>query len=58
METFKGEAFILITVTSSTKLICFRQRYQESLTIAEYPLRQLIRLGGLVNNYSSRPNWL
>ena len=32
------EAFILITVTSSTKLICFRQKYQKSFKIGEYSL--------------------
>ena len=42
------EAFILVTVTSSTKLTCFWQKYQESLKIVIYPLHQLlIRLGCL-----------
>ena len=41
------EAFILVTVTSSTKLTCFWQKYQESLKIVIYPLHQLIRLGRL-----------
>ena len=41
------KAFILITWTTSTKLICFRQKYQESLKIAEHPLHQSIRLGRL-----------
>jgi len=38
---------ILITVTISTKLIHFRQKYHESLNIAEFPLHQLIRQGRL-----------
>ena len=42
------EAFILITTTSTTKLVCFRQKNQESLKIAEYPLHQSIRLGHLI----------
>ena len=36
---------ILTTLTSSTKLICFQQKYQESTKLAEYPLHQLICLG-------------
>ena len=36
-----------ITVTISTKLICFRRKYQESLKTAEYPLHQLMHLGRL-----------
>ena len=43
----KREAFTLITVTSSTKLICFRRKYQESLKMAENPPHWLIRLGHL-----------
>ena len=39
------EAFILITVTSSTKLICFQKKYQESLKLSECQLHQLIRQG-------------
>jgi len=42
------EAFILITTTSTTKLVCFRQKNQESLKIAEYSLHQSIRLGHLI----------
>ena len=42
------EAFILITTTSTTKLVRFRQKNQESLKIAEYPLHQSIRLGHLI----------
>ena len=38
---------IFITVTVSTKLIHFQQKYQESLNIAKYPLHQLIHLGCL-----------
>ena len=38
-------ASILITRTTSTKLICFRQKFQESLKTAEHPLHQSIRLG-------------
>ena len=34
--------FILITATSSTNLICFRRKYQESVKIAEYLFYQLI----------------
>ena len=41
----RGRRFI--TVTISTKLICFRRKYQESLKTAEYPLHQLIHLGRL-----------
>ena len=47
-EAFKKrdwEAFILITVTNSTKLICFQKKYQESLKVSECPLHQLIRQG-------------
>ena len=48
---------MIITVTSSTKLICSRQKYQQSLIIAEYPLHQLIRQGRLeVNIALSYPN--
>ena len=48
---------IYITVTSSTNLICFRRKYQESLKIAEYPLYQLIRLRLLeIHNALSTPN--
>ena len=36
-----------MTVTSSTKLIYFQQKYQESAQIAEYPVHLLIRLGRL-----------
>ena len=36
------EAFILITVISSTKLICFWRNYQKSLKIAEYPAPSII----------------
>ena len=32
----KRKAFILITATSSTKLICFPAKYQQSVKIAEY----------------------
>ena len=42
------EAFILITTTSTTKLVRFRQKNQESLKIAEYPPHQSIRLGHLI----------
>ena len=35
------------TVTSSTKLICFQQIYQENLKIAEYPFHQSIGLDHL-----------
>ena len=42
------EEFILITTTSTTKLVCFRQKNQESLKIAEYLLHQSIRLGHLI----------
>ena len=38
---------ILITVTISTKLIHFRQKYQESLNMVAFPLHQLIHLGRL-----------
>ena len=41
----RGRRFI--TVTISTKLICFRRKYQESLKTAEYPLLQLMHLGRL-----------
>ena len=41
----RGRRFI--TVTISTKLMCFRRKYQESLKTAEYPLHQLIHLGRL-----------
>ena len=52
---------MIITVTSSTsstKLICSRQKYQQSLKIAEYPLHQLIRQGrSLEMNFAlSYPN--
>ena len=36
---------VLITVTISTKLIHFLQKYQESLNIAEFPLHQLLCQG-------------
>ena len=38
---------VLITVTISTKLIHFRQKYQESFNMAAFPLHQLIHLGHL-----------
>ena len=41
----RGRRFI--TVTISTKLICFRRKYQESLKTAEYPLLQLMHVGRL-----------
>ena len=53
------KAFVLITVTSSKKLSCFRQlqKYQKSLKIAEYPLHQLICLGRLgISIALSNPN--
>ena len=34
-------------MTSSTKLICFGKKYQDSLKIGEHPLHQLIRLDRL-----------
>ena len=37
----------LMTVTSSTKLIYFQRKYQESAQIAEYAVHLLIRLGRL-----------
>ena len=37
--------------------MCFRQKYQESLKITEYPIHQLIRLGRLeVHIAISNPN--
>ena len=37
--------------------MCFRQKYQESLKITEYPIHQLIRLGRLeVHVALSNPN--
>ena len=46
-----------MTVTSSTKLICFWQKYQESLKMVEYPLQQLICLGHLeIHVALSTPN--
>ena len=48
---------LFIAVTSSTKRICFRQKYQESLRIVEYPLPRLIRLGRLeIHIALSNPN--
>ena len=39
--------FILITIIRSKKLTCFKQKYQKSKNIAEYPAHQLICLGRL-----------
>ena len=36
-----------MTVTSSTKLIYFQRKYQESAQIAEYAVHLLIRVGRL-----------
>ena len=44
-RSLKERRLMIITVTSSTKLICSRQKYQQSLKIAEYPLHQLMRQG-------------
>ena len=60
------ERGVYITVTSSTKLIFFWRKYQESFEIAEYPLHPAVYLVVVVyqviysifNNYSTRARWI